>query len=116
MYISMENTMAQTVRRLWSILFPTADMAMFTVDEIVEKINSVLCSKGFRSIILYYGYREKSTADIANIIASYNTEETEVVALYFDYIKRVRPASKDPAATATEKGESVVTFTFEFQN
>lgn len=105
MYISMENTMAQTIRRLWSILYPTSDMAMFTVDEIVEKIDSVLSSKGFRSVILYYGYREKSTADIANIIASYNTEETEVVALYFDYIKRIRPASKDPSATATEKGE-----------
>ena len=105
MYISMENTMSQTIRRLWSILYPTSDMSMYTVDEIVEKINSVLSSKGFRSVILYYGYREKTTEDIANIIASYNTEETEVVALYFDYIKRVRPASKDPSATATEKGE-----------
>ena len=104
-YISMENTMAQTVRRLWSILFPTADMSTFTVDDIVDMINEKLSSNGFRSVILYYGYREKSTADIANIIRSYNTETTQVVALYFDYIKRVRPARTDPAAVSSEKGE-----------
>lgn len=104
-YISMENTMAQTIRRLWSLLFPTADMAMFTVDEIQEMIQNSLTAQGFRSVLLYYGYREKSTADIANIIRSYNTENTVVVALYFDYIKRVRPARTDAAVTSSEKGE-----------
>jgi len=104
-YISMENSMAQTVRRLWGLLYPMADMASYTVDEIVEMINSKLTSKGFRSVLLYYGYREKSTADIANIIRSFNTETTEVVALFFDYLKRVRPASRDEVARASEKGE-----------
>lgn len=105
MYISMENSMSQTIRRLWSILFPNADMSMYTVDEIADMINSELESGGFRSVILYYGYREKSTADIANIIRSYNNENNEVVALFFDYIKRVRPARTDAAATSSEKAE-----------
>lgn len=105
MYISMENTMSQTVRRLWSLLYPSADMSMFSVDEIADMIESGLTETGMRSVILYYGYREKSTADIANIIRSFNTDETEVVALFFDYIKRVRPARTDAAATATEKSE-----------
>lgn len=104
-YISMENSMAQTVRRLWSLLYPMADMASYTVDEIVDMINEKLTSKGFRSVLLYYGYREKSTADIANIIRSFNTETTEVVALFFDYLKRIRPASRDEVARASEKGE-----------
>ena len=38
MYISMENTMSQTVRRLWSLLYPSADMSMFSVDEIADMI------------------------------------------------------------------------------
>ena len=97
--------MSQTVRRLWSLLYPSADMASFSVDEITEMIESALTENGMRSVILYYGYREKSTADIANIIRSYNTDETEVVALFFDYIKRVRPARTDAAATASEKSE-----------
>jgi hypothetical protein len=101
----MENSMAQTVRRLWSLLYPMADMASYTVDEIVDMINEKLTSKGFRSVLLYYGYREKSTADIANIIRSFNTETTEVVALFFDYLKRIRPASRDEVARASEKGE-----------
>ena len=105
MYISMENTMAQTVRRLWSILFPTADMSMFSVDEITEMINNTLTEKGMRSVILYYGYREKSTADLANIIRSYNDENNEVVAVHLDYIKRIRPGRTDAAATANEKAE-----------
>ena len=104
-YISMENSMTQTVRRLWSLLYPMADMQTYTVDEIVDMINDKLKSKGFRSVLLYYGYREKSTADIANIIRSFNTETTEVVALFFDYLKRVRPASRDEVVRASEKGE-----------
>ena len=105
MYISMENTMSQTIRRLWSLLYPSADMSMFSVDEITEMMDQALTENGMRSVVLYYGYREKSTADIGNIIRSYNTDETEVVALFFDYIKRVRPARTDAAATASEKSE-----------
>jgi replicative DNA helicase len=104
-YISMENSMAQTLKRLWSLLYPTADMAMFSVDEITDMIENALTETGFRSVLLYYGYREKSTADLANIIRSYNTDTTEVVAVYFDYIKRIRPARTDLAAVSTEKGE-----------
>ena len=105
MYISMENTMAQTIRRLWSVLFPTADMNSYTVDEISEMIKAELEIKGMRSVILYYGYREKSTKDLEAIIRSYNTDETEVVACYLDYIKRIRPGRTDAAATASEKSE-----------
>jgi replicative DNA helicase len=105
MYISMENTMTQTVRRLWSLLYPSADMSMFSVDEISEMMDQALTENEMRSVVLYYGYREKSTADIANIIRSYNRDDTEVVALFFDYIKRVRPARTDAAATASEKTE-----------
>ena len=105
MYISMENTMAQTIRRLWSILFPTADMSMFTVDEISDMMTAELEAKGMRSVILYYGYREKSTKDLEAIIRSYNNDENEVVAVFLDYIKRIRPGRTDNAATASEKSE-----------
>lgn len=105
MYISMENTMAQTVLRLWSILFPGADISTYSVDDSAKMIDDALTSQGIRSVILYYGYREKSTYDIGQIIQSYNDDENEVVALYLDYIKRVRPGRTDAAATASEKTE-----------
>lgn len=105
MYISMENTMTQTVRRLWAILFPNADLSLFTVEESVEMIDRELTSKGFRSVILYYGYREKSTADLYDIIRYYNDDSNVVVALYLDYIKRIRSARTDAAAMASEKSE-----------
>lgn len=105
MYISMENTMAQTIRRVWALLFPTADLSMFSVEEAMEMIEKELTSKGFRSVILYYGYREKSTADLYEIIRGYNDESNQVVALYLDYIKRIRPGRSDASATASEKSE-----------
>lgn len=105
MYISMENTMAQTVLRLWSILFPGADISTYSVEDSAKMIDDALTSQGIRSVILYYGYREKSTYDIGQIIQSYNDDENEVVALYLDYIKRVRPGRTDAAATASEKTE-----------
>lgn len=105
MYISMENSMAQTIKRLWAILYPSADMSMFSVKEITDMINQSLTEKGFRSVLLYYGYREKSTIDLANIIRSYNDDKHQVVAVYFDYIKRIRPGRTDAAATSSEKAE-----------
>lgn len=105
MYISMENTMAQTIRRLWSVLFPTADMNSYSVEEISDMIKSELEVKGMRSVILYYGYREKSTKDLETIIRSYNTDEYEVVACYLDYIKRIRSARTDAAVLSSEKSE-----------
>ena len=105
MYISMENTMAQTVRRLWGVLFPTADMSMFSVQEMAEMIQNELTAKGMRSVILYYGYREKSTKDLETIIRSFNDDNNEVVAVYLDYIKRKRSARDDAAVKSSEKSE-----------
>ena len=105
MYISMENTMTQTVRRLWSLLYPSADMSMFTVDEIADMIENALTVNDMRSVILYYGYREKSTRDLQNIIQGFNTDTTEVVAVYLDYIKRIRSARDDAAVLNSEKSE-----------
>ena len=104
-YISMENNMSQTIRRLWGILYPGADMSVFSAKEVTEMINTALTSNGMRSVILYYGYREKSTADLGNIIRSYNDDKHQVVAVFFDYIKRIRPARTDAAATSSEKAE-----------
>lgn len=104
-YITMENSMAQTIRRLWAILYPSADMSAFTVKEAAEMINSALTEKGVRSVILYYGYREKSTYDLMDIIRSFNDDKHAVVAVYLDYIKRIRPGRTDAAAISSEKSE-----------
>jgi hypothetical protein len=105
MYITMENSMPQTIRRLWAILYPTADLSAFTVKEAAAMINSALTEKGIRSVILYYGYREKSTYDLQDIIRSFNDDKHVVVAVYLDYIKRIRPGRTDTAAVSSEKAE-----------
>ena len=58
-----------------------------------------------RSVILYYGYREKSTKDLGAIIRSYNDDKNEVVAVFLDYIKRIRPGRDDAAVKTSEKTE-----------
>ena len=104
-YISMENNMSQTVKRLWSILYPNVDMRSYSAEEATEMFNRALNVNGFRSVILYFGYREKSTKDIRDIINTYNTDKEQVVAVFFDYIKRVRPGRSDIAAMNSEKSE-----------
>ena len=103
-YISMENNMSQTVKRLWSILYPNVDMRDFSPEEATEMFNRALNVNGFRSVILYYGYREKSTKDIRDIINTFNTDKEQVVAVFFDYIKRVRPGRTDGSINS-EKSE-----------
>jgi replicative DNA helicase len=104
-YVTMENSMAQTVSRLWSLLYPSSDMSIFSIDEIDEMIRNALGEKGIRSVLLYYGYREKSATEIGQILQSYNDDNNEVVALYLDYIKRLRPHRQDAVATSSEKLE-----------
>lgn len=104
-YISMENNMSQTIKRLWSILYPNVDMRTYSPEEATEMFNRALNVNGFRSVILYFGYREKSTKDIRDIINSYNTDKEQVVAVFFDYIKRVRPSRVDASAISSEKSE-----------
>ena len=105
MYITMENSLEQTISRLWAILFPTADLSMFTIQEARDMIRKELESTGWRGVIYYYGYRSKSTADIANLIRMHNTDTTHTAVLFFDYIKRIRPARTDPSAVVSEKTE-----------
>lgn len=104
-YITMENTLTQTISRLWSILYPNADISTFTTKEATDMINEALSVNGCRSVILYYGYREKSTRDIDAILSALNDDKNQVVALFFDYIKRVRPGRTDAAVNASEKTE-----------
>lgn len=104
-YISMENNMSQTIKRLWSILYPNLDIRAYSTEEATEMFQSALTSNGCRSVILYYGYREKSTKDIEDIIKSFNTDNQQVVAVFLDYIKRIRPARVDNVVTSSEKSE-----------
>lgn len=104
-YISMENNMSQTVKRLWSILYPNVDIQSYSVDDATKMLNDALTQDDFRSVIQYYGYREKSTKDIADIIRSMNNDQYQVVAVFLDYIKRIRPSRTDIAATSSEKTE-----------
>jgi glycosyltransferase involved in cell wall biosynthesis len=86
------------------VLVPEGNVELLA-EKIVEMMNKELESQGMRSVILYYGYREKSTKDLEAIIRSYNNDKNEVVAVYLDYIKRIRPGRTDSAATASEKSE-----------
>ena len=105
LYITMENTMTQTIGRLWSILFPNADITMFTATEAAEMIQNALQVNGCKAVILYYGYRTKSTEDIDSIISSLNNDDQHVVALFFDYLKRIRSARDDAMVKNSEKLE-----------
>lgn len=108
-YMTMENTMAQTIRRLWSLLFPNINFATFaktaTAEEMADMIHDELEQGGFEAVIMYKRYREISTYEFRDIINYYNNDEQQVVGVFFDYIKRIRPGRTDASAHESEKSE-----------
>jgi replicative DNA helicase len=68
-------------------------------------IQNALQVNGCKAVILYYGYRTKSTEDIDSIISSLNNDDQHVVALFFDYLKRIRSARDDAMVKNSEKLE-----------
>lgn len=108
-YITMENTMSQTIRRLWSLLFPNLNFYTYSTTTSAEKmadmITDELESNGFEAVILYRMYREISTRELRDLINFFNSDTQQVVGVFFDYIKRIRPGRNDFSAKENEKSE-----------
>lgn len=120
LYISMENTFAETIERIWNMTFDEP-ITNFSEDEAVSKLcNELGVTKVIRDdivvkdengnksladliekkedkrniemVIQYYPYRSITTDDLYTIIQDLYDEGLEVCALVFDYIKRISPA------------------------
>jgi len=96
--ITTENSVDETVVRLFNMCVDDRPINDWDPDEAVRAFKNagkmVLKDGGVDIYIQYYANNELSTADLYGIINDIEDDGREVIALIFDYIKRIRPAEK----------------------
>ena len=99
--ITMENSVQETVFRLFNICVEDVEMNNYTPKEAVKLLRTegqlTLTSDDDIDIkIMYFGNFEINTDDLYGIIEDIENDNREVIALILDYIKRIRPALYSP--------------------
>ena len=94
--VTTENTTAEEVTRLFNMTVSDRPLNEYDREEGLKQFRSVgkmnLKETDVDIVIMYYANNELSTEDLYGIINDLEDDNREVVALIFDYIKRIRPA------------------------
>jgi len=95
LYITQENTISETIERLFNMLVTGDDIRSYTPSEIIHLLRTkgelILNSKDdIDFVIKYYDDKEISTMDLYSIIDDIEDSGREVIALIHDYIERIR--------------------------
>ena len=94
--ISTENTAEEEVGRLFNMSVGDRPLNMYDKEDGLKQFKTVgkmaLKDSDTDIVIVYYANNELSTEDLYGIINDLEDDNREVVALIFDYIKRIRPA------------------------
>lgn len=106
LFITMENSIDETVERLYNLCVSNDDIRNYTPKQIIKKLRQEgqLCLSDENNIdivIQYHENRSISTDDLYTLIKDLDDNGEEVVCLILDYLKRIRPAEK----ANDEKGE-----------
>lgn len=106
LYITMENTIDETVERIFNMLVSSDDIRNYTAKQVCDKLVkggqlSITGDNNIDFIMMYYPNRSICTDDLYGIIDDLNDNGKEVIALVLDYIKRIAPTEK----AENEKGE-----------
>ena len=99
LFITMENSIEETVERIFNMTASSDDIRNFTTRQVIKKLKSegglALTDKNNIDIIIrYFDNRSIDTNDLYGIIQDLEDEGIEVVTLILDYLKRIRPAEK----------------------
>lgn len=96
-YVTQENSLRETIERLFNISVTGEDIRNYTPDEVVAmmletgemdiKVNNINIR------MLYRPNRSISTDDLYSILDEIEEEGQEVIALVHDYVKRIRSAN-----------------------
>ena len=108
-YISQENTIAETVERIFNMEVSGTNIRNFTPSEVVKLLRTkgeltLNTEDDIDIIIKYYDDKEICTLDLYTIISDIEDTGREVIALLHDYIERIR-SSKGHAELRFELAE-----------
>ena len=94
--ITTENSTEESVTRLFNMSVGDKPLNEYAPEDAVKQFKSIghmnLKDSEVDIVIQYYANNELSTEDLYGIINDLEDDNREVVALVFDYIKRIRPA------------------------
>lgn len=94
--ITTENSTEESVTRLFNMSVGDKPLNEYAPEDAVKQFKSIghmnLKDSDVDIVIQYYANNELSTEDLYGIINDLEDDNREVVALVFDYIKRIRPA------------------------
>lgn len=99
LFISQENTLWETVNRIFNIYASVKSVKEFTASEIME----MLKSGGFTLVqdeddidieFRYYGNMEIGVPDIKGMIEELDNEGREVICVIQDYVERLKPPTR----------------------
>lgn len=97
LFITMENSIEETVERIFNIVASDDDIRNYTTKQVSRMLQDngqlTLTDKNNIDIIIkYYPNRSIATDDLYNIIQDLEDDNIEVIALILDYLKRIKPA------------------------
>jgi len=95
LYISQENTIDETVERIFNMEVTGDDIRNYTPSEVVKLLRTkgeltLNTEEDIDIIIKYYDDKEISTLDLYSIISDIEDTGREVIVLIHDYIERIR--------------------------
>jgi len=116
LYITMENSVEETIERIFNMTVSSDDIRNYTPAQIIKKLKSggnltLTDDNNINIIITYYPNRSIDTNDLYGIIQELDDEGDEVIALILDYVKRIAPAEK-----ASSEKEELKNITNELKN
>ncbi len=99
--LTQENTVLESIQRLWDIAGFTDSMTGYTIDEVIRKLREegelyLTDDSPIDIIIKYKGNRSIDTGYLYTLTEDLEDEGYEVIALFQDHIKRIRSAYPQP--------------------
>jgi hypothetical protein len=99
-YITQENTIEETIERLFNMTVSERNIRHYTAAEVVHLLKTTGGMKletkdDIDLVIKYYPNREISTSDLYSIMDDIEDSGREVICLVHDYIGRIRSAEKN---------------------
>lgn len=97
--VTMENAVEETVERLFNMVASDDDIRNFTPAQVVKLVKecgelSLADNDDIDIVIKYFANRTITTDDLYSLIDDMSDSGSDVIALVFDYIKRIRPAER----------------------
>ena len=110
LYVTMENSIEETVERIFNMEVCAEDIRNFTPKQVIDKLRkggklTLTDENNIDIIIKYYPNRSIDTNDLYGIIQDLNDDGIECIALILDYIKRIRPA--EPGSSEKEELKNI---------